>query len=71
MKLKDILPQEIPKNQEVIWNRNCILIAIITFYVIYYTKNQYFNILQIMVGYFTYTNNIIKHMVKNFYYIDF
>lgn len=71
MELKNTLFQEIPEDQVVIWGRNHILIAIVAFYMLYYTKNQLFNILQVTAGYFAYTDNTTKRMVENLYCIGF
>lgn len=41
------------------------------FYILYYAKNQYLNIMQFMTAYFTYADNITKCMIENFYYMSF
>lgn len=40
-------------------------------YMLYYVRNQHSNVLQITKGYFAYTNNTIKYIVKNLYYMRF
>lgn len=71
LKLKDMPPQKIPQDQQVTCSKNYILIVTVLLYMLYYAKNQYFNILQVMVGYFAYANNTTKYMVENLYCIDF
>lgn len=39
LELGNIPLLEIPENQKVTWDRNCILIAIIAFCILYYAKN--------------------------------
>ncbi len=71
LKLEDTSPQEIPDNQKVNQGRNCILIATVAFCMLYYTKNQRSNILQVTASYFTYADNTTKRMVKNHHCMAF
>lgn len=71
MELGNALPQEIPKDQEVIRDKNCILIVTIAICILCYAKNQRFNILQVMIGYFAYVDNTTKYIVENLYYMGF
>lgn len=71
LELEDALPQKIPEDENVTQGKDYILIAIIAFCILCYTKNQRFNILQVIAGYFTYANNITKCMVENLHYIEF
>lgn len=40
----------------------------ISLYILYYVRNQCFNILEITIEYFAYINNTIKYIVENLYY---
>ncbi len=71
LKLRDVLSQEIPEDQEVTRGRDCILIATVALCMLYYAKNQHFYILQVMAGYFAYINNTTKRIVENLYYMGF
>lgn len=71
LKLENTLPQKIPENQKVTYNRDYILIATITFCILCYAKNQHSNNLQVTKSYFPYINNITKRMIDNHYCIDF
>lgn len=71
VELGNVLPQEIPEDQEVTYDRDHILIATVLLYMLYYTRNQRSNILQVTVGYFAYADNTIKRMVENLYCIGF
>lgn len=39
VELGNVLSQKISKNQEVTYGKDCILIAIVLFYMLYYAKN--------------------------------
>ena len=44
--------------------------ATILLYILYYTKNKYFSILQIITSYFIYADNITKCIVENLHHMD-
>lgn len=71
VELEDVLSQKILKDREVTHGRDCILIATVLLYILYYTRNQPSNIWQVMVGYFVYTDNTTKRIIENFYCMSF
>ncbi len=71
LKLGNAPLQEIPEDQEVTRNRDRILIATVALCMLYYTKNQRSNILQVTAGYFAYTDTTTKCMVENLYRMGF
>ena len=71
VELGDLLPQKIPENQKVIYDRDRILIATILLCMLCYTRNQRPNILKVTAGYFVYVNNTTKYMIENLHCMSF
>lgn len=71
LELKDILFRPISEYQKILQGKNHILIATVAFYILCYTKNQRFNIMQVMISYFSYSNNTTKRIIENLYCMGF
>lgn len=71
LELGDVPPQNIPKYQEVTWDKDCILIAIVIICMLCYAKNYCSNILQVITCYLVHVDNTTKRMIMNLHFMSF